>query len=351
MKKLTRRGHEISVVGIYSGSGIIKRISIRTGYPPLLFTKRFSNLSDELGTDIEFKRGGYLVLIERESQWEQIKKNVELQNSLGIPSKILDIKEALEIVPYLNPDAILGSVYCPIDGHANPLLTVWAYYHWLSDKGVTIKKFTEVVGIKEKKGKIVGVETSNGEFIAAPVVVNAAGGWSQKVAAMLGIELPLRSERHQILVTEPIAPLFHCMVISFITGLYIQQVPHGSIIAGIGEKDAPEFNMESSWQFLNIMAHQIQNTLPALTTLHIVRQWAGMYNKSPDATPILGPVDGLEGFYLACGFSGHGFMVAPVVGEIIASLITDKEPPFDPTPLYLDRFTKGELIQEPSVVG
>ena len=313
--------------------------------------QRFTTLSDELGTDIEFRQGGYLVLVEKEEQLKQISKNVKLQNSLGIPSRIIDKQEALQIVPQLNLDYFVDAVFCPTDGHANPLLTVWAYYNFLKNNGVKFYNNTKVTDILTDKGKITSVKTNKGEIFHTNTVVNCAGGWSQNVAEMVGIKLPLRSERHQIFVTEPVGHLFDPMVISFKTGLYIQQVPHGSVLTGIGESDAPEMDMSASWQFLRTMAVQIQNVLPSLTELNIVRQWSGMYNKSPDAQPILGPISELQGFYLSCGFSGHGFMVAPVVGEIISAMITDYTPPFDATPLSLKRFDTGELIREPSVIG
>jgi len=313
--------------------------------------ERFVNLSEELGYDIEFRQGGYLILIHTEKQLAQFKKNIELQNSLGIPSRLITIDEAKEIVPQLDTSTIIGATFCPIDGHANPMKTVWAYVQALTRLGVKILKFTEVTGIMIERDEVKGVVTANQGKIYAPVVVNAAGGWSQIIARLAGIDIPVYSERHQIFVTEPIQHLFDCMVISFQTGIYIQQVPHGSIIGGISEKEPPSFNMESTWQFLRHMCEETVKILPTLKNVHIVRQWAGLYNKTPDAKPILCESDKIKGFYLACGFSGHGFMVAPVTGEIIASLITKSPAPFDLSHLSLKRFEKGELVLEPSVVG
>ncbi|MGB9561260.1 MAG: NAD(P)/FAD-dependent oxidoreductase, partial [bacterium] len=231
-----------------------------------------------------------------------------------------------------------------------PMKTVWAYVRALRMRGVRIEKFTEVKEVFIESGRVKGVGTNKGS-IFAPVVVNAAGGWSQLVARLAKLELPVISERHQILVTEPVDHLFDCMVISFKTGLYIQQVPHGSLLGGISEPEEPGFNMESSWQFVKHFTKEATRILPILKNIRIVRQWAGLYNKTPDAQPILCESDEVQGFYLACGFSGHGFMVSPMTGEIIASLITKSEPPFDVSYFSMKRFKEGKLIVEPSVVG
>lgn len=312
--------------------------------------ERFTTLSEELGYDIEFRQGGYLILVHNEKQLAQFRKNIELQNSLGIPSRLIDINEAKSIVPFLDTSTIIAATFCPIDGHCNPMKTVWAYVWALKQRGVRIEKFTEVTEIIIENNEVKGVITNNGK-IFSPVVVNAAGGWSQVVARLAGIDIPVFSERHQILVTEPVQHLFDCMVISFKTGIYIQQVPHGSIIGGIAEKEEPSFNMESTWQFVAHFVSEATKILPVLKDIHIVRQWAGLYNKTPDAQPIICESEIVKGFYLACGFSGHGFMVSPVTGEIVASLITKTEPPFDVSWLSLERFKRGELIVEPSVVG
>ena len=148
---------------------------------------RFTKLSDELGFDIEFRQGGYLVLVEKEEQLVQIRKNVKLQNSLDIPSRIISKEEALEIVPYLNPEYFVNAVFCPIDGHANPLLTVWAYYNWLRNHGVKLQIGTKITGINISDGKIQGVVTDKGDTYNTRVVVNAGGGWSQEIARMVGI--------------------------------------------------------------------------------------------------------------------------------------------------------------------
>ncbi|MBN2543496.1 FAD-binding oxidoreductase [bacterium] len=310
----------------------------------------FENLSKELNFDIEYRQGGYLVLAHNETQVEQFKRNLAVQSKFNIPSRLISIEEALEICPYLNTDTFVAATFCQTDGHANPFRTNFAYAYAAEKLGVEINKFTEATDIIVENGRITGVMTDKGR-IDTPIVVNAAGGYSKDVAALAGIDIPTYSERHQILVSEPIERLFDTMVISFQIGIYTQQVPHGSIVMGISEKEEPSYNINSSWQFTEYMVKQAINILPIFKDLRIVRQWAGLYNKTPDAQPIVGEVDELPGFFQAVGFSGHGFMIGPKTSKILAQLIAGMEPDMDISPLSMKRFEKGELILEPSVVG
>lgn len=304
----------------------------------------------EYDGDIEFKQGGYLIIATTEKEHEQFKKNVALQKSLGIPVEHLTPEEALEIVPFLNTRDVISATYCPKDGHLNPFHTTQAFANAARRLGVEIYTYTEVTDIIVENGKIRGVVTSRGT-ISTGRVLNAAGGHSQVIGKMAGIELPVYSERHQILVTEPVEPFLRPMVMAFHKNLYIQQVPHGSVIMGRGDKNEPrDFNINSSWHFLDEMARVACDTLPPLRDLRVVRQWAGLYNMTPDAQPILGSTKEVEGFYMAIGFSGHGFMMGPTTGQVMAEYILGEETTLPIEMLNLERFEKGELILEPSVV-
>ncbi len=168
---------------------------------------------------------------------------------------------------------------------------------------------------------------------------------------MVQVEVPVYSERHQILVTEPVEPMQGPMVMSFSLNLYVQQSPHGSFIMGRGDANEPrDLRVTSSWHFMEEMAKTIDQVLPPVGKLRVIRQWAGLYNMTPDKQPIYGTVDGLEGFYLAFGYSGHGFMFGPVTGIAMAEMILGKEPSIDVSMLNLNRFKTGDLLLEPSVV-
>ncbi|HBN09434.1 MAG TPA: FAD-dependent oxidoreductase [Cyanobacteria bacterium UBA8530] len=314
--------------------------------------RMFERMNEELEYrgDIELTQTGYLLVAYNERQWEQFGKNVELQHQFGLDVRKLKPREAREVVPCLNIDGLVGATYCPTDGFCNPFHVTQAYAEAAERLGVEIETFTTVTGIERNNGGISGVVTDKGK-ISAPIVVDAAGGWSQEIAMMAGLELPVYSERHQVMITEPVDPLFAPMVMSFQHGFYTQQTPHGSIIIGMGEKDLPhDTDVRASWQFLHKMSKLITWVLPPLEKAKVVRQWAGMYNMTPDKTPILGAHPDLEGFHMALGYSGHGFMIAPMVGVLLAESILGLPASLPMDKLDVGRFQRGELFVEPSVV-
>jgi sarcosine oxidase, subunit beta len=153
--------------------------------------------------NLEFKQEGYLILATSEQEHEQFVKNVELQNSLDIPSVLLSKEQALEIVPHLNPDSFVSATFCPSDGHLNPFKMTEAYMLAAKRLGVTFSFFEEVTKINRKDDTIISVETNKETYIT-DIVVNAAGGYSAEVGALAEIDIPVYSENHEILATEPL---------------------------------------------------------------------------------------------------------------------------------------------------
>jgi len=304
----------------------------------------------EYPVDIELKQDGYLILAYEEKEIEQFKKNIALQNNLEIESRLIDPREAREMVPHLNTEGLLGAAFCSRDGHANPFHVTQAYAEAAKRMGVEIYTYTECRDIEMDGDRIRGVVTDKGK-IRTEKVVNAAGGYSDLIGGMVGLDLPVYSERHQIMVTEPVNPLQGPMVISFYHHFYCQQVPHGAFIMGQGDPNEPKgHNIGHSWQFLQELSGKIIKTFPALKKLRVVRQWSGLYNITPDSQPILCEAPEVPGFFLAIGFSGHGFMIAPMTGVVMAEMILDKELSMPVHNLDLGRFERGELVLEPSVV-
>lgn len=300
--------------------------------------------------DLEFKQGGYLMLASSEAEFVQFKKNVALQNSLGIESRVLSLDQAKEIVPYLNVEGLTGATFHQKDGHLNPFTTLDAFVQAGKRLGVHYLTHTEVIGIKTAGGAIKGVMTDKGD-IETEVVVNAAGGYGRLVAEMAGVQIPTYSERHQILVTTPVNPMLDPMVMSFSKNIYAQQVPHGSIIMGRSDASEPrDLNNGSSWQFLESMSKTVTDLMPPMAKIRVVRAWAGQYHMTPDKQPILGEAPQLKGFFQAVGFSGHGFMFAPATGILLSEMILGERLTLDVRGMNMDRFSRGELIIEPSVV-
>lgn len=317
----------------------------------LACVERFETLKDELQMDIGLNQEGYLMVAYREHEFEQLQKNVALQNSLGIQSRVVDHKQAAEICPGISANDAVGFTFHQRDGHVDPFLTTFAYYEAARRLGVTFESFTEVTDLRYANGKVFGVESTKGQ-VDAPVVVLAVGAWTQDLLKKAGVTLPLFSERHEILITEPVEPgVCPPMLMSFSGNYYIQQRPHGSIIAGCSPKGHPEdYQMGVTWDFLETMSKTLVKVLPRTRHIRVVRQWSGLYNMSPDRQPVLGECDEVGGIYLTCGFSGHGFMFGPVTGELIAEQILGKTPHIPIDMLHYRRFARGELIREPAVV-
>lgn len=310
----------------------------------------FEHLDEELGLPTGLHQGGYLLVAYKEKEWNQFLKNVELQHKLGIMSEAFtDVKRAQEICPGVAVDDAIGFTYYARDGHADPFLTTFAFREGAKRYGAKIHKFTEVTGLRVEGGKIRAVETTRGT-IECEHVINCAGAWSQNIAAMAGIKLPNWAERHEIIITEPVDEgVCPPMLMSFSGNYYIQQRPHGSIIAGESPSREPLLGYTSTVTSISSIARRVVKMLPRAKNIRVVRQWAGYYDMTPDAAPILGETD-VKNFWHATGFSGHGFMLGPVAGQIMTALLNGDTPPIDPTIMDYRRFERGEKIVEPCVV-
>jgi sarcosine oxidase subunit beta len=310
----------------------------------------FEQLDDELGFPTGLNQGGYLLVAYKETEWENLKNGVTLQNKLGVNSKIVSLKEAREICPGLAADDAIGFTYHARDGHANPFLTTFAYVEASKRFGVTYHRKTEVTGVTVENGVVKGINTTRGD-IHAPIVINCAGAWAQQIAKMAGVKLPNWGERHEIMITEPVNPgVCPCMLMSFSGNYYIQQRPHGSIICGMSPAGHPEdYSNQTTWNFVESMSRTILKMLPRVKDIRVVRHWSGQYDMTPDAQPIIGETD-VRNFYHSTGYSGHGFMLGPIAGKILAQHIAGMKPDIDFSMLDYRRFERGELIKEHNVV-
>lgn len=300
--------------------------------------------------DLELKQKGYLILATTPNEVTQFEKNVRLQNRLGIPAVLLSPEEAKKIVPHINTAGFIKASFCPSDGHLNPFKMTEAFYLAAKRLGANITFHEKVIGITIQDDACAAVETNQKTYMA-DVVINAAGGYAHEIGLMAGLAIPVYSENHEILATEPIEEIQGPMVMSFSKNIYCQQVPHGSFLMGRGNPhEPPGHRVRSSWQFLDEMAKTVTSLLPPLGNLRVVRTWGGSYNMSPDRQPIISKTS-VKGFYVAAGFSGHGFMFAPMTGAVMTRLV--KEEPVDDIMRYLSlqRFDQIETMTiEHSVV-
>jgi sarcosine oxidase subunit beta len=309
----------------------------------------FEQLDDELGMPTGLNQGGYLLVAYSEKELNNLKTSMKLQNSLGIKSREVSLSEAREICPALDASDAVGFTFHARDGHADPFLTTFAFVEASKKLGVSLYRKTECTGIKVAGGVARGVSTTAGD-IDAGVVINCAGPYAQIVAKMAGVDLPNWGERHEIMITEPVEPgVCPPMLMSFSGNYYIQQRPHGSIICGMSPGGHPQdFMLGSTCQFVREMSKKLTSLLPATKGIRMVRHWSGLYDMTPDGSPIIGETD-VKNFYHSTGYSGHGFMLGPIAGRILAQHIIGKESDIDFSMLDYRRFARGELIVEPAI--
>ncbi len=315
--------------------------------------KIFEKLSKELGEDIELRQGGYLIAIHDKEELLQSEKNVEMQKSLGIPVKIISIEEITKIVPILDIKGMnaIAATFCPTDGHANPFKTTFAYANAARKHGANIFTHTTVTDIKTKNKQVSEVITDKG-CVKTDFVVNAAGISSEEICNMVGIKIPTKPVRKEIMATERLKPLFDAMVISFKDGIYFSQQHEGQIVGGIPiPEQKPGYKTAPTVSFLQHMSKTLTRYTPVLKHINMLRHWTGFYDVTPDARPILGQTKDLKGFIHCHGFSGHGFMLSPMVTKILCEYITHGKTSEILESLSLNRFKDKKIEHEMAVVG
>jgi heterotetrameric sarcosine oxidase beta subunit len=295
----------------------------------------------DLGVNVWFRQGGYLFLARNADEVKRLEKNIALQNRCGVATRMLDPRQALAIVPELDLTGIVGASYNPTDGILFPWPFLWGYARQAAAHGARIFTQTPVGGLEPQQGGGYVVHTPRGA-VRARRVINATGAWSPKLGAMLGVEIPTYPIRHEICSSEPLKPFLRPMVSELASGLYCSQSMRGEIVGGVtipGHRST--YGMGSTLEFLATYARRLVRLMPILGDIKILRQWAGPYDQSPDGNPILGAVPGHPDFFLACGFVGHGFMMAPIIGKLYGEWLTGGTPHEIFTRYKLDRFQDG----------
>jgi len=301
----------------------------------------FERFEDETGHPADFHQHGYLMLATTEEEAEIFNSNVSLQRQLGLEIMLLSPEEAREIVPCLDVKDVICATFCPTDGYADPYSVVQGFSSAAKRLGVKIYEDTEVINIKAKEGQILGVSTSKAEYMS-PVVVIASGAYAAQVGKMVGLALPISPLRRHMFVSAPSDKVERNtpMVVDFHTGFWFRREGQG-IIFGMRNPDETEgFNTSIDWGFLPVIGEVGSHYLPFLKDIGIARGQAGLHADTPDAKAIIGKVSEIDGLYLACGFSGHGFMHSPAVGKIMAELILEAKAGTDISCFALDRFKK-----------
>src|SRR5262245_61960245 len=316
----------------------------------------FERFADELGQPIDFHQDGYLFLLSSETSVAMFEKNVALQRKLGVDVQWLDAEAAARLAPGIDAAGVLGATFCARDGIADPNGVTMGFARAAQRGRVTIERDTEVTGIRVEDGRVAAVETTHGA-IATRTVVNAAGPWACAVGRLAGVDVPVDPVRRHIFIAAfdraaaaPRVPASHIMVIDFDTTFYFHREGAGVLFGMGGPSDTPTFDTTVQWDFLPWAIDVAVTRLPALASASISHAWAGLYEMSPDANPIIGPAATVEGFYMINGFSGHGFQHSPAAGRILADVIAGRDPQYDLAPFSIERFNTKAVSGERYVV-
>jgi len=318
--------------------------------------KFFEHFEEETGHPADFRQHGYLMLATTEEELAAFRQNATLQRQLGVEVYLISPQEVKEIIPGLNVGDVLGATFCPTDGYADPYSTVRGFASAARRLGVKIYEETEVSGIEMGDDRVKGVLTKRGKF-EAPVVVNAAGPYAGIIGRMAGLELPISPSRRHMFITEPLTdhPSWlnlnksdQPMMVDFHNGFWFRK-EGPSLIFGMRNPNEPEgFSTLVDWDFLaGSLSEAACYRLPLLSDTGIMRGQAGLHSDTPDCMAIIGETTTIGGLYLACGFSGHGFMHSPAVGRLMAELVLGKRASLmDTYALAPDRFQRQSKQKE-----
>jgi sarcosine oxidase, subunit beta len=292
-----------------------------------------------------YVRCGALIGVGPEMQ-QPLEKTMSLQRSLGVRAELLAPADVARIEPRIDTSRLGAVLYEPDSGYADPSGVAAAYAAAARRRGVTIDQDTEVSAVRVAGDRVAGVETTRGERIDAPVVVNAAGLWSPALARLAGVELPIVIGRHPVFVVErdPSFGAPHPVFLDLAGGSYVRPESGGLTLTGSLTDDETKHPIDPELLGADVGLDEAAAVLertgrawPRLADARYRRGWVGAFDITPDWMPILdeSPV---RGFWIAAGMSGHGFKLAPAVGETMADLIVGRTPPVSPEPFRFGRF-------------
>lgn len=311
----------------------------------------FRRFGDEVGGDAGYVECGWVFLAPEEVS-AGVSKNLEMQQRLGVNTREISRDDLRAIEPRIEAGDAARIVYEPESGYADPHATTCGYLQQLRQMGGALVPMTAVHDIVVTASKVTHVRTTGGD-IATGIVVNAAGPWAAQIAAYVRLDVPIRVTREQELVLETAAVGGPPRVVfsDMVNAIYGRPEGRSRLLLGRGfpkeyeEADPDRFDQQADHEFVRDAIGRMQRRFPAFGDALVVNTYAGLYDVTPDWHPILGAVDGTGGFYMCAGFSGHGFKLAPAVGELVASEIAGGAAERDLARFRLSRFSAGELFQ------
>ena len=313
--------------------------------------RTFETFREEFGQEIDLHQVGYLFLLDRPEHVELFERSVSLQNELGVPSRMVDVAEAKRLSPLVDTEGLLAAAYSPTDGHCTPESVVLGYAGAARRAGARLLRGTAVEGIEHDGRTINAVRTTRGT-IRTDAVVCAAGPWSGAVGRMAGVELPVEPLRRQVLITEPMDGLDPAtpFTIDFATSFYFHGEGRGLLLGMSDPDETPGFKLQRDDAWLPRLGAAIERRTPAIAEVGIASGWAGLYEETPDHNAVIGESDEISRFLYATGFSGHGFLMGPAVGEVVRDLYHGHRPVVDVSGLDVRRFRGSGVRPELNIV-
>lgn len=317
-----------------------------------LSVRVWETYEERFGVDINLHQQGYLFLLTDPTDEAVFKKNLALQNSLGVPTRWVTPDDIRALNPHIRLEDVYGGTFCPEDGWVDTYNSTMGYAQAARRLGVEIVEDTPVTGITVSGGKVTAVETPQGS-VSTPLAIICAGPYTRVVGALAGVDIPVDPYRRMSFITEPFndLPSSLPMTIDFSSGLYFHPESRGFLF-GMGNRTEPssfDRTVDEEWMVTNVEA--LVDRCPAFENANVMRGWAGFYEITPDDNPVLGYLDDIDGLAVAAGFSGHGFMQGPAIGTCMAELILDgAAKTVDISPFRPSRFSEGALAREHNVI-
>jgi sarcosine oxidase subunit beta len=298
----------------------------------------FARFGVRPGQEIDLHRVGYLFLLETAEQLDHFRESTELQNTLGQPTRMVSVNEAVALAPIIAPDGLVGACFSPTAGHCTPESVVLGY--------ATAARRLDATG-----NHITTVRTIHGD-VRTGTVICAAGAWSADLARQVGVDLPVTPLRRQIVVTDaiPELPAGLPMTIDFASTFYFHREGPGLLVGMSDPDEQPGFHLGRTDSWIPRLTEAMARRAPSLLDVGLTGGWAGLYEVTPDHNALIGEADGISRFLYATGFSGHGFLQGPAVGEVIRDLYLRRAPFVDVSPLDARRFHTNAVRAERNVV-
>ena len=312
--------------------------------------KLYEKLAGELDYNIMFSQRGHLTLAHTERGVSGLRERALTNQLCGVNSRLIFPDEIREHVPDMQLEGslrypVMAALYHPPGGIIRHDAVVWAYARGADAGGVHVHQLTEVTDLEVTDGAISGVVTNRGR-IKAGAVVNATAGYASTIAAMAGRQIPLETHPLQALVTEPLKPWLHSVIVSSTLHVYVSQTDRGELVIGAEVDDYASYSLRGTLPFAESAATHLLELFPFLANVRMLRQWAGLCDMTPDYSPSIGEDPLVKGLFMTVGWGTYGFKAGPASGHLLAEMIASGRTPERLEPFSPGRFAEDRLVGE-----